>query len=91
MDTYRVPDLQLDDLIVYLETEATELYSDGHLVLLFEVVVHHSLHQARLADASVSDDDQFEKMILGAECLVSNDFEWHGYEAFYLILFHLNY
>ena len=59
-ETYRVPNLQLNDLIVYLEAEAAELDADRHLMLIVELVVHNSLHEARFADTSVANDDQLE-------------------------------
>ena len=42
--TYRIPNLQFDDLIINLDTEWAELYSYGYLMLLFELVVHDSFH-----------------------------------------------
>lgn len=74
INTYRVPYLQLDDLIVYFQTKAAEFYSDSNLMLLFELVVHDSLHEARLSYACISNYDKFKEVILCTEGLVSNDF-----------------
>ena len=73
-DTYRVPYLQLDDLIVYLETKAAEFYTDSNLMLLFELVVHDSLHEARLSYTSISNYNKLKEVILSTEGLVPNNF-----------------
>ena len=72
-ETYRVPYLELDDLIVYFETKAAEFNSNSYLMLLFELVVHDSLHKAGLSYASISDNNQFEQMVLCAEGLITNN------------------
>ena len=68
--TYSVPDLELDDLIVYLEAIRAKLYSNCDLMLFFKLIVHDSLHQTTFSNSSVSNDDQFEKMVLGRDCFV---------------------
>lgn len=71
--SYCVPNLQLNDLIVNLKSEMTELHSDGDLVLHFKFIVHNSFHEARFTDTSISDNDKLEKMVLCVEGLVGND------------------
>ena len=39
-------------------------------MLLLELVVHHSFHQATLSDACVPNYDEFEKMVLRWDCLI---------------------
>ena len=60
----RVPDLYFDHLFVHLQVVRAEFYSDGHLVIGFEFVIHNSLHQTQLADSSATYNDQFEKMVV---------------------------
>ena len=43
-DTYGVPNLQLDDLIVDLKAVRAEFHSNSHLMLLLEFIVHDALH-----------------------------------------------
>jgi hypothetical protein len=73
-DTYRVPYLQLDDLIVYFQPKAAEFNSDSYLMLLFELVVHDSLHEARLSYTSISNYNKLKEVILSTEGLVPNYF-----------------
>ena len=44
--TYSVPDLQLNDFVVDAEAVGAKFHANCHLVLLLELVVHHTLHQA---------------------------------------------
>ena len=68
--TYSVPDLELDDFVVYLEAIRAKLYSNCDLMFFFKLIVHDSLHQTTFPNSSVSNDDQFEKMVLGRDCFV---------------------
>ena len=75
-------------MIVYLKAKGPEFYSYGDLMLLFEFVVHDSLHETRFTHACISDDDQLKKMVLGTESLVSDDLEGHAHKLVYLFLLH---
>ena len=44
--TYGVPYLQLENFVVYLETVGAEFDADRYLMLLLELIVHYSLHEA---------------------------------------------
>ena len=68
--TYRIPNLELDNFVVNLETIRAELDANGDLVFFLELVVHHSLHQATLSNACVTNDDQFEEVILSRNCFI---------------------
>ena len=59
-----VPYLHLHNFVVNSNAVATELHPDGHLVLSLELIVHHPLHQTRLTNPSVTDDDQLEHMVM---------------------------
>ena len=87
--TYCVPDLQLDDFLVNQEAIRSELDTDCNLVLLLELVVHDSLHQTRLADTSISDNDQLKQVVLGSKRLVMNDLKRHLFYLVDIILVHL--
>jgi len=86
--TYRVPNLKLDDLIVDSEAEAAELDANGDLMLPLKLIIHYSLHEARLADARISNNNKFEQMILRAQCLVADDFIRHLHQLLYFELLH---
>ena len=87
-----VPYLELDNLPVDLKTEGSELHSDGNLVLSLELVIHYSLHQARLSDTSVTDDDELEEVILRCQRLVRNDLVCQvGKRLIIRCLLHFNY
>ena len=88
MRTYRVPNLQLNHLVVDLEAEAAEFDADRHLMLIVELVVHDSLHEARLADARVANDDQLEEMVLRGQRLVADDLIGHRHKVVDLVLLH---
>ena len=60
----RVPDLNFNHLIVYLQVKRAKLNANRHLVLLLEFIIHHSLHEARLSNSCVANDYQFEKMVM---------------------------
>lgn len=47
----RVPNLQLHDLLVQLDDEGSELYSNCHLVLHFELLVHDSRQKTTLSNS----------------------------------------
>ena len=87
-DTYSVPNLEFDDLIIDFEAEATELHTDGDLMLGLEFVVHDSLHEGWLSNASVSDYYKLEQVILGGKSLVADDFERHLHQLIDLVLLH---
>ena len=63
----RVPNLELNHLVLYFDAERPEFDPDGDLMLSFKLVVHDSLHEARFADACVPDNDQLEEVILGGQ------------------------
>ena len=65
-----VPDLQLYYFFIYFEPEGAEFDTDSHLVLYFEFIVHHSLHETTLAHSSVSNNDQLEQVVLSGERLI---------------------
>eukprot|EP00964_Phaeocystis_antarctica_P042688 scaffold24476_cov62-Phaeocystis_antarctica.AAC.1 len=54
---HRVPDLQLDLLVVYRDHARAELDADGQVVHWLEALVRELQEQARLPDAGVADDD----------------------------------
>ena len=87
--TYSVPDLQLDNLIVDSESVGTELNTNGNLMLLLELVVHDSLHEAGLAHSSVSNDNQLEEVVLGGDLRVRQHLKGYLLDLLYLTLFHL--
>ena len=45
-----VPNLKLDYLIFNARDESSEFYTNGHLVLNFELIVHDSCKQTTLTD-----------------------------------------
>ena len=47
-------------VLVHLEEETSEFDSDGHLVILAELIGGDSVHEAGLADARIADDDQLK-------------------------------
>ena len=65
-----VPDLQLYYFFIYFEPERAEFDTDSNLVLHFEFIVHHSLHETTLAHSCVSNNDQLEQVVLSGERLV---------------------
>ena len=77
MPTYCIPNLQFNDLIVYLDAEGAEFDTNGYLMLLFKLIVHHSFHKTRFAHTCITNDDEFEQMILSGESLVPNDLKIH--------------
>ena len=54
---HRVPDLQLDLLVVYRDHARAELDADGQVMHWLEALVSELQEQARLPDAGVADDD----------------------------------
>ena len=58
-------------------------------MLLLKLIIHNPLHEARFADSSVSNDNEFEKMVLRAQGLVSDHFEIHALQLSYLVLLHI--
>ena len=54
---HRVPDLQLDLLVVYRDHARAELDADGQIVHWLEALVRELQEQARLPDTGVADDD----------------------------------
>ena len=59
----RVPNLQLDGVLVDLEGAEAEVNSDRGDVVVVEAVVSESDQQAGLSDASVSNEDKLEEVI----------------------------
>ena len=89
--TYSVPDLQLDNLIVDSESVGAELNSNGNLMLLLELVVHDSLHEAGLAHSSVPNNNQLEEVVLGGDLRVRQHLKGDLLDLLYLTLFHLGF
>ena len=89
--TYSVPNLQLDNLIVDSESVGAELNTNGNLMLLLELVVHDSLHEAGLAHSSVSNDNQLEEVVLGGDLRVRQHLKGDLLDLLYLTLFHLGF
>lgn len=58
-------------------------------MLLLELIVHHSFHQARFAYTCIADDNQFEKVILGGQRFVCQHLERDLFDLLNLALFHL--
>ena len=87
--TYGVPDLKFDYLVVDLKAEGPKLNTNRDLMFLLELIIHDPLHEARFADSSVPNDDEFEKMVLRAQGLISDHFEIHALQLSYLILLHI--
>ena len=55
--TYGIPNLQFDDLIINLDAKRPKFYSNCDLMFLLELVIHNSLHEARLANTSITNDN----------------------------------
>lgn len=55
--TSGVPDLELDDFVVYLETIRAEFDSNCDLMLFLELIVHDTFHEAGFANTCITDDD----------------------------------
>lgn len=60
----RIPYLHLDYLVLDAQAIRAELDTDSNLVLRFEFIVHYSLHEARLSDARIADNDQLEHVVV---------------------------
>ena len=91
MTTYCIPYLQFDDFVFNFHAEGSELHSDRYLVLCFELVVHDSLHEATFADSSVSNDNEFKKMVLGVKSLISDHLVRDLLNVIQLAILHLIY
>lgn len=74
--------------MVYFENVGAELNTNGDLVLNFEFVVHDSAHQATFPDSSVSDDDEFEQVVLFVEGFVLDDLERNAPDFLLLTVLH---
>ena len=59
-------------------------------MLLLKLIIDDSLHETTLAYSCVSNDDEFEKMILNgySSVLLRQNLKWHGLDLLYLTLFH---
>ena len=55
-----VPNLQLNHFVLYFDSKGAKFDSYCHLMLRLELIVHHSLHQTRLSNAGVSNDNKFK-------------------------------
>lgn len=86
----RVPNLQFDYFIVNPDAIGSELYSYGDLMLLLEFIVHYSLHETTLADSSVTNDDQFEEVVLtgNGSILLRQNLKWDRLDLINTILLH---
>ena len=87
-NTYSVPNLQLDNFVIYLEAIWAEFYSNSDLMFLFEPIVHNSLHQATLSDASVPNYDELEEMVLCWNCFIWQYLKRDLFDLFNLTLLH---
>ena len=58
--TSSVPDLQFECNSFHSDKERAEFDAYRDLVILSKFIVAHSVHEAGLANARVTDDDQFE-------------------------------
>jgi len=86
--TYRIPNLQFDDVVIDSETIWAEFNTNSNLMFLLKLIIHNSFHEATLANTSVANDDQLKQVILGSESLVSDNFEGHLFNKVYLFLIH---
>ena len=59
-----IPNLDGYHLPLKLDPERAELYTNCYLMLLVESVVCHSLHETRLPNARITDNDEFEFMVM---------------------------
>ena len=73
--TRSVPNLEFTNFAIDGSCETSEFDSDSDLMFGLEFIVLHSAHQATLANTGITNDDQFEKVILCSDGLVSDDFE----------------
>lgn len=58
-------------------------------MLVLELLVHDSLHEAALTDARIANNDQLEEVVLVGNSLVFKHFERNGFEILYVALLHL--
>ncbi len=72
--SYSVPYLKFNNLAFNSESEGSKLHPDSDLMFSLEFIVHNSLHQTTLANSSISNNDEFEKVVLGVKSLVCDDF-----------------
>ena len=86
--TYGIPDLELDNFVVNFEAIGAEFDSNCNLMLLLELVVHDSLHEAGFADTRISNDDKLEQMVLRWQRSVSEDLEGDLLDLIDLALLH---
>ena len=64
----RVPDLHFDVESVDREDFDFEVYADGGDVVGFEVIVDEAEEDVGFSDCSVSDDDQFDHVVVAIVC-----------------------
>ena len=86
--TYGVPDLELYDFLINAEPVGAEFDANRHLMLLLELVVHYALHEAGLAHARISNDNQLEEVILRRQRPVRQHLKGNVLDLFHLALFH---
>lgn len=67
----RIPDLQLDALLVDVQSLESEVDADGRHVVFVELVVSEPQQKAALADGAVAHYDQLEEVVVLA---VSHDY-----------------
>ena len=60
----RIPYLHLDYLVLNAQAIRAELDTDSNLVLRFEFIVHYSLHEARLSNTRIADNDQLKHVVV---------------------------
>ena len=74
--TSRVPNLQLDYLIVDFNGECTELHSNRHLMFQLKLLVHDSGKEATFAYTRITNNDLFKEVILSRQLLVMDHLIW---------------
>ena len=83
--TYSIPNLQLNNLVVNFENIGPKLHSNSDIVFLFKLIIHNSSQQTRFPDTykslgsltCISNNNQFEELVLMSQSLVSYDFMRH--------------
>ena len=73
----RVPNLHFNNFSIYTNAIWSKLYSNCNLMLLPKLIVHHSLHETWFSNTSVTNNNEFEHMIVFLlNGFVSNMLKW---------------
>ena len=59
-----VPDLSFNDLSIYIDASGCKLHSNGRLRFEAKLIARESRQKVRLPDARVTDQDNFEEIIV---------------------------